>query len=375
MVQRRLLDPHHRVHSFAPVRAEEHLRDRPRGDDAGNFAAILQPQQDMGAIGQPLDVALDRGDGVRVGMHALGIAGHAGLLRGLPGRYSGQPRFAVNPAGERAGATPAIQRARHIHLLILDGPHCTAQEPAMARPIWSGTLSFGLLNIPVSLMSGERKTDISFRMLDSRNNQPIRYERVNAETGEEVAWKDIVKAFEYDKGSYVVLEPDDIKSAAPESHDAIEVEAFVDVESIGPQFFEKPYVLVPAKKAEKGYVLLREALARTGKIGIARVVIRTRESLCAVMPQDNALLLMMMRYPQELVDIEEYRIPEGKSADYRITDKELEFSEQLIQTMSGEWEPGNYQDEFRQRLQDVITKRMKDKGVVKHDDEEPAVHD
>jgi len=245
----------------------------------------------------------------------------------------------------------------------------------MARPIWSGTLSFGLLNIPVSLMSGERKTDISFRMLDSRNNQPIRYERVNAETGEEVAWKDIVKAFEYDKGSYVVLEPDDIKSAAPESHDAIEVEAFVDVAAIGPQYFEKPYVLVPAKKAEKGYVLLREALAKTGRIGIARVVIRTRESLCAVMPQDNALLLMMMRYPQELIDIEEYRIPEGKSTDYRITDKELEFSEQLIQTMSGDWEPEQYQDEFRQRLQDVITKRMKDSGVVKHGDEEPPVHD
>ena len=245
----------------------------------------------------------------------------------------------------------------------------------MARPIWSGTLSFGLLNIPVSLMSGERKTDISFRMLDSRNNSPIRYERVNAETGEEVAWKDIVKAYEYDKGSYVVLEPDDIKSAAPESHDAIEVEAFVDVDQIGPQYFEKPYVLVPAKKAEKGYVLLREALARTDKIGIARVVIRTRESLCAVMPQGNALLLMMMRYPQELVDIEEYRIPEGKSEDYRITAKELEFSEQLIATMSGEWEPEQYQDEFRQRLQDVITKRMKDKGVVRHGDQEPEVHE
>ena len=245
----------------------------------------------------------------------------------------------------------------------------------MARPVWSGTLSFGLLNIPVSLMSGERKTDISFRMLDVRNNQPIRYERVNAETGEEVAWKDIVKAFEYDKGSYVVLEPDDIKSAAPESHDAIEVEAFVDVDTIGPQYFEKPYVLVPAKKAEKGYVLLRESLARTGKIGIARVVIRTRESLCAVMPQGDALLLLMMRYPQELVDIEEYRIPEGKSADYRISEKELKFSEQLIETMSGEWEPESYQDEFRQRLQDVITKRMKDNGVVRHGDEEPHVEE
>jgi len=243
----------------------------------------------------------------------------------------------------------------------------------MARPVWSGTLSFGLLNIPVSLMSGERRTDISFRMLDSRNNAPVRYERVNAETGDEVPWKDIVKAFEYDKGSYVVLEPEDIKSAAPESHHAIEVEGFVDATAIGPQYFEKPYVLVPAKKAEKGYVLLREALARTGRIGIARVVIRTRENLCAVMPQGNALLLLMMRYPQELVDIEEYNIPEGAGADYRITAKEQQFSEQLIETMSGDWDPKEYQDQFRERLQDVIKQRMSEKGLVKRHEEEPAV--
>ena len=243
----------------------------------------------------------------------------------------------------------------------------------MARPVWSGTLSFGLLNIPVSLMSGERRTDISFRMLDARDNAPIKYERTNAETGEEVPWKEIVKAFEYDKGSYVVLEPEDIKSAAPESHDAIEVEGFVDVNAIGPQYFEKPYVLVPAKKAEKGYVLLREALQQTGKIGIARVVIRTRESLCAVMPQGNALLLLMMRYPQELVDIEEYNIPEGASADYRISAKELEFSEQLIQTMSTQWKPADYQDEFRERLHNVIKERMKAHGVVKHADVEYEV--
>src|SRR5690348_10083829 len=135
----------------------------------------------------------------------------------------------------------------------------------MARPIWSGTLSFGLLNIPVQLMSGERSTDLSFRMLDARDKSPIRYERVNAETGEEVPWKDVVKAFEYDKGSYVVLEQEDIREAAPESHDAIDVEAFVDAAEIGPQYFEKPYVLVPAQKAEKGYVLLRETLKKTGK--------------------------------------------------------------------------------------------------------------
>ena len=245
----------------------------------------------------------------------------------------------------------------------------------MARPIWTGTMSFGLLNVPVSLMSGERKVDLSFRMLDSRDKKPIRYERVNAETGEEVPWKDIVKAFEYDKGSYVVLEQEDIASAAPESHDAIEVEGFVDADAIGPQYFEKPYVLVPAKKAEKGYVLLREALQKTGRIGIARVVIRTRESLCAVMPQGNALLLLMMRFPQELVSIDEYNIPEGNRADYRISTKELEFSEQLIQTMSGDWEPEQYQDVFRERLHKVIKERMKAHGVVKREEDEPQVAD
>ena len=243
----------------------------------------------------------------------------------------------------------------------------------MPRPIWNGTLSFGLLNIPVSLMAGERRTDIHFRMLDSRNNKPVRYERVNAETGDEVPWKDIVKAFEYDKNSYVVLEPEDIKSAAPESHDAIEVEGFVEADDIGPQYFEKPYVLVPAKKAEKGYVLLRDALKATGKIGIARVVIRTRESLCAVIPQGNALMLVMMRFPQELVDIGEYTIPEGAKGDYRITDKELAFSAQLIESMSAEWTPGSYKDEFRERLQQVIRDRMKSQGVVPRDDDDEHV--
>ncbi|KRA35575.1 DNA-binding protein [Rhodanobacter sp. Root627] len=234
----------------------------------------------------------------------------------------------------------------------------------MARPIWTGTLSFGLLNVPVSLMSGERSVDLHFRMLDNRSNTPVRYERVNAETGEEVPWKEIVKAFEYEKGSYVVLEPDDIKSASSEGREAVEVKTFVDAGSIGPEYFEKPYILVPGKKAEKGYVLLRETLKRTGKIGIARVVIRTREYLSAVMPRDNGLLLMLLRYPQELVDASDYKIPEGDVSDYRITSKEMEMAEQLIDSMSDEWTPGDYRDEFRERLRAVIEKRMKSKGVV-----------
>ncbi len=234
----------------------------------------------------------------------------------------------------------------------------------MARPIWSGTLSFGLLNVPVSLMSGERSVDLHFRMLDSRNNTPIRYERVNAETGEEVPWKEIVKAFEYAKGSYIVLEPEDIKSASSEGREVIDVKAFVDANAIGPEYFEKPYILVPGKKAEKGYVLLRETLKRTGRIGIAQVVIRTREYLSAVMPRGNALMLMLMRYPQELVDVEDYKVPEGSTTHYRISPTEIRMAEQLIESMSDEWKPSDYRDEFRDRLRKVLEKRMKSKGVV-----------
>jgi len=234
----------------------------------------------------------------------------------------------------------------------------------MARPIWNGTLSFGLLNVPVSVMPAERRVDLHFRMLDSRNNTPIRYERVNADTGEEVPWKDIVKAYEYKKGSYVVLRPEDLKSAAPEGREAVEVEAFVDAASIGPEYYEKPYVLVPGKKAEKGYVLLRETLRRTGKIGIARVVIRTREYLSAVIPKEDSLLLVLLRYPQELVEVDDYALPSGKATSYRITPKEMQMAEQLVESMSDEWKPGDYRDEFRNRLHKVIEKRMKSKGVV-----------
>ncbi|WP_394697052.1 Ku protein [Pseudoxanthomonas japonensis] len=245
----------------------------------------------------------------------------------------------------------------------------------MARPIWTGTLSFGLLNIPVSLMSGERKVDISFRMLDSRDRKPIRFERVNADTGEEVPWKDIVKAFEYDKGSYVVVEKEDIASAAPQTHESVDVEAFVDRDAIGLRFFEKPYILVPGKKAEKGYVLLRDTLESTGKVGVARVVIRTREYLCAVVPEGDALVLLMLRYPQELVDPEEYKLPGGKAADYRITAKEREMAETLIGSMSATWKPDDYQDEFRKRLETIIKKRIKARGATTKIVEEETEHE
>jgi len=242
----------------------------------------------------------------------------------------------------------------------------------MARPIWTGTLSFGLLNIPVKLMTGERRVDLHFRMLDSRNKAPIRYERVNEETGEEVPWKEIVKAFEYDKGSYVVIEEADIAAASPDNKESVDIDTFVDADSIGAEFYEKPYILEPGKKAEKGYVLLREVLKRSGKVGIGRVVIRTREYLAAVMPHGEALLLMILRYAQELIDPADYKLPEGGLAKWKISPREIDMAEQLIKSMSSQWKPDSYKDDFRQRLHKVIEQRVKSKKVVRGKDTDEA---
>lgn len=234
-----------------------------------------------------------------------------------------------------------------------------------ARPIWTGTITFGLLNIPVQLMSGERHVDLHFRMLDSRNNARIRYERVNEETGDEVPWKEVVKAFEYDKGNYVVIEKEDFAKAAPESTESVDIEAFIDASDIGPEYFEKPYYLVPAKKAEKGYVLLRETLKRLKTAGLARVVIRTREYLALVLPRDNVLLLMLLRYPQEIVPTDEYAFPDKKISAYRVSAKELDMAESLVKSMVGKWNPDEHHDDFRKRLTKVIEARIKAKGGVR----------
>ncbi|MGH8233752.1 MAG: Ku protein [Rhodanobacteraceae bacterium] len=240
----------------------------------------------------------------------------------------------------------------------------------MPRPIWTGTISFGLLNIPIRLMTAERRVDLDFRMLDSRDKSLIRYERINAETGEEVPWKDIVKAFEYDKGNYVVIEKEDFKRAAPESSESVDIEGFVDPAKIGPEYFDKPYYLVPSKKAEKGYVLLRETLNQSGLAGIARVVIRTREYLSMVVPRGDALLLMLIRFPQELVPADEYDFPQGKPSSYRVSGKELDMAKSLVESMASEWNPKDYHDEFRARLQKVIEARVRSKGKKARVEEE-----
>jgi len=173
----------------------------------------------------------------------------------------------------------------------------------------------------------------------------------------------------------VIVEEQDIRSAAPESHETVEVETFVDAADIDPRYFEKPYILVPGKKAEKGYVLLRETLRDTGKVGIAKVVIRTREYLAAVMPQGDALILLLLRYQQEVVDPEDFKLPSGAVSEYRITAKEQEMAKQLIESMSGRWQPEDYHDEFRGKLEQILRKRIQAKGGTTQVDDEPAPHE
>lgn len=233
----------------------------------------------------------------------------------------------------------------------------------MPRALWSGSISFGLLNIPVQLMPGERRTDLRFHLMDTRNKARVHYQRINDETGEEVPWKDIVKAFEYKKGDYVVLQKEDVKAAAPESSQSVEIETFVPADAVGLEYFERPYYLVPEKRAEKSYVLLRETLQKLGKAGLSRVVIRTREHLALVLPREAALVLLLLRYPQEIVPAAEYAFPDRSLSAYRLGKRELEMARQLVESMSGAWKPSEYRDEFRARLSKVIEARIRRKGT------------
>lgn len=224
----------------------------------------------------------------------------------------------------------------------------------MPRSIWKGSISFGLLNVPVTVYPGEQRNDISFHLLDSRDHARVRYQRVNEDTGEEVPWSEIVKAFEYDDGSYVLLTDEDLASVAVEAAQTVEIQTFVPREAIDTVYFEKPYYLEPGKRGEKGYVLLREVLARTGRVGIARVVIRTREYLAALMPWGDALVLELLRYKQELRDPAELDLPTGSLADYKVSKQELAMAETLLEAMSADWNPAEFEDEYRGKLREFI---------------------
>lgn len=229
----------------------------------------------------------------------------------------------------------------------------------MPRPIWKGHISFGLVNVPVVLFAAERRATQGFKLIDSRNSARVRYERVNEETGEEVPWDQIVKGYEFEEGQYVLLSQEELDNASAEMTKAIEIEQFVDREQIGIRFFDRPYLVAPAVKGEKGYVLLREAIAGAGKAGLARVVIRARQYLAALVVEGDALVLELLRYADELQSVEDLELPGSNLSEYKVSKKEIELAAKLIEGMSGEWDPAQFRDEYRDALDRMIQKKIK----------------
>jgi DNA end-binding protein Ku len=236
------------------------------------------------------------------------------------------------------------------------------------RPIWSGALTFGLVNIPVKLHSAVRaKEKISFRLLRKEDNSPIKYERV-AKDGETVPWKDIVKGYEYSKGKFVVLEDEDFKAAAVESSKTIEILDFVDAEAVDPRYFETPYYIVPAKGGEKAYALLREAIKETGKVGIGKITMRSNSMhLAGIKAIDDALVLEIMRFGEELVDASEFEFPKETA----VRPQEMQMATQLVENLSAEFDPSKYTDDYHDNLMKIIKAKMKGKKIDVPEADEP----
>jgi DNA end-binding protein Ku len=234
----------------------------------------------------------------------------------------------------------------------------------MPRPIWKGNISFGLVNVPITLFSAEQKHELHFKLFYKRNKSGVRYERISEATGEPVPWEEIVKGYEYDSGDFVLLTDEDFKRAAVEATRTIEISDFVPLDAIEYKYFEKPYYVVPGKKAEKGYVLLRETLKRSEKVAVSKVVIRSRQYLSALIPEGNALVLAVLRYFQELRDPAEYAFPTGTLDDYKVSEKELQIAGMLVESMTAEWEPEKYRDEYRDSLMSWIEEKAKAGGAM-----------
>ncbi len=225
--------------------------------------------------------------------------------------------------------------------------------------IWKGSITFGLVNIPVELRSAVRTDNISFRMLHEEDLSPIKYDRVCASDGEPVPWGEIVKGYEYTKGKYVVMTDEDFKAAALESSRVIDIIDFVKEDEVDPRYFETPYFLLPTKGGEKAYALLREAIRRTGSIGIGKIIMRQTQHLAGVKVVGNAIVLEIMRFENELVDIGDFSFPDAAN----VRPQEIEMAEQLIANLAEPFDPAKYTDDYRANLMRIIKAKMKGRKI------------
>ena len=234
--------------------------------------------------------------------------------------------------------------------------------------IWNGSLTFGLVNVPVELRTAVKSDHVSFRQLHAKDLSPIKYERVSQKTGETVPYAEIVKGYEYAKGKFVVVTDEDFEAAKLEASKTIDIMDFVQESEIDPRHFETPYFLVPAKGGEKAYALLREAMRNAGAVGIGTIIIRQAQHLAGVKVVGDALVLELMRFASELVPLDEYSFPD---ADV-VRPQELKMAEQLVQNLAEPFAPEKYTDEYRENLMKVIRAKMKGKKIaVAEPEEEP----
>jgi DNA end-binding protein Ku len=225
----------------------------------------------------------------------------------------------------------------------------------MARALWKGSIAFGLVNIPVELHTAVRDSRPRFRLLHGDDRSPVKFERVCVREGKPVAWEELVKGYEYEKGRFVVLTREDFRAAALEKSRTIDIRSFVNGEEIDDRFFESSYYLLPAKGGERAYALLREAMRDTGLVGVATIVLRDAQHLAALEVAGDALVLTQMRYAEELVDASQYSFPPAKD----IRKPELEMAETLVKNLAAKWNPERYHDEYRDNLMKIIKARKK----------------
>ncbi len=228
----------------------------------------------------------------------------------------------------------------------------------MPRVLWKGAISFGLVHLPVGLYSAEKRNSFDLTMLDRRTMKPVGFKRYNKETGEDVSWDDIVKGYEYEKGRYVVLTEEDFKRANVEATQTVDILNFVDQTQIAPLYFETPYYLAPDKRGQKGYALLRETLRKTGKVGIATVVIRTRQYVAALIPMDDVIVMNTLRYANEIRAADDFEVPPKDLKAVGVSSREIEMAVKLVEGMTEPWQPERYHDTYHEDLLALIEKRV-----------------
>ena len=246
----------------------------------------------------------------------------------------------------------------------------------MPRPLWTGVISFGLVNVPVSLYPAQDRHEFEFAMLDKRDLSPVGYKRVSKRTGREVKWSDVVKDYEYQKDRYVVLSDEDFKQANVKATQTIDIQTFVSAVEIPTQFYDTPYYLAPGKRGEKVYALLRETLRETGRVAVAQVVIRITQHLGVVYPLQRALMLNTLRYPEELRDPGELPLPKTGLKGLGVTAKEIDLAKRLVSDMAGHWKPGafknSYHEDLMRRIREKIKRGQTDEITVPEREKEGA---